>query len=128
MKIIYPLFLLITTTLLSLHSPTSEGPHGGVIKKSEGYYIEMKNNPDTSFFAYLLSKKLKTVSNKGISGEVKLFFPDSTALNVELKPIAGDAFTAKVVPGFYSCKITFNVFGKSVSAPFDKENQIVQKQ
>lgn len=126
-KIMYALFLLTILTLLSLVAPTSVGPHGGIVKKAEGFYIEMENNPDTTFFAYLLNKKLKTISNKGISGEVKFFFPDSTALNVELKPAPGNAFTAKPVPGFNSCKITFLVFGKSVSAPFEKESQTAQK-
>lgn len=129
-KIARTLFLLtaiVAIVLLSLDSPPTQGPHGGTVKKAGDFYIEMKNNPDTSFFAYLLNKKLKTVSNKGISAEVKLFFPDSTALDVPLKPVAGNAFTAKIIPGFSTCKITFLVFGKEVSALFDKETQIVQK-
>lgn len=126
-KIIHLLFLVTAITLLSLDFPELQGTHGGVVKKAEGFYIEMKNNPDTSFSVYLLNKKLRTVSNKGISGEVKFFFPDSTTLDVPLKPVAGNAFTARVIPGYYSCKITFHVFGKEVSAAFDRESQTAQK-
>lgn len=126
-KIMYALFLLALATLVSLGSTQAEGPHGGIVKKAEGYYIEMKNNPDTSFFAYLLSKKQKTISNQNISGEVQLFFPDSTTLDVKLTPIAGNGFTAKVLTGFYACKITFHVFEKEVSAQFEKQSQIVQR-
>ena len=125
--IAHAFFLLTVIFLISMTGSLPQGPHDGVLKKAEGFYIEMKNNPDTSFFAYLLNKKLKTISNKGISGEVKFFFPDSTVLNAELKPAARNAFTAKPVSGFYGCKITFVVFGKSVSALFEKENQTAQK-
>jgi len=126
-KITHALFLITITALLALDSPPSQGPHGGAIKKAEGYYVEMKNNPDTSFFAYLLTKKLKTVSNKDVTAEVKLFFPDSTATDVPLKAIAGNAFTGKIIPGFYACKITFHIYEKEVSAQFAKEDQVVQK-
>ena len=126
-KITYAVFLLTITALLALNSPPPQGPHGGIVKNAEGYYIEMKNNPDTSFVSYLLNKKLKTVSSKGISGEVKFFSPDSTTLNVQLKPGDKNAFTAKPPLGFYACKITFNVFGKSLSATFEKQNQTALK-
>jgi hypothetical protein len=87
----------------------------------------MKNEPDTSFSAYLLDKNLKTIGSKDISGEVKFFLADSTAIDVVLKPAAGNSFIAKVAPGFYACKITFHVSGKDVSASFEKQSQIVQK-
>lgn len=126
-KIMYVLSLITITTLLSMDRPTSEGPHGGTVKNADGYSIEMKNNPDTSFVAYLLTEKLKTIPNKGISGEVKFFFTDSTAMDVQLKPAAENSFTARITPGFYACKITFHVAGKDVSASFEKQNQIAEK-
>jgi hypothetical protein len=118
---------LTVTTLLSLNRPPAEGPHGGIVKSAEGYYIEMKNNPDTSFFAYLLDKKQMTISNKGVSGQVKFFFSDNTAMDVQLKPAAENSFTARITPGFYACKITFHVLGKDVSALFEKQNQIAEQ-
>lgn len=126
-KIIYTVLLFVSAGLLSLSIPPTQGPHGGMLKPAEGYFIEMKNVPDTSFFAYLLTKKLKTVSSKGISGEVKLFFPDSTALDVQLSPAPGNGFTGKMPPGFYGCKVTFHVLGKDVSATFEKQTQTAQK-
>jgi hypothetical protein len=87
----------------------------------------MKNIPDTAVYAYLLDAKMKTISNKGIRGEVRFFFSDSTNLDVRLDSTAGDAFRAKAIPGFYASKITFHFFGKDVSALFEKQEQIVQK-
>lgn len=119
-------FILGTVMFFSMDLPP-QGPHEGIVKKSEGYYIEMKNDPDTVILAYLLSGKMKTISNKGITGSVKLFFSDTTAFDVKLNPITGDAFRARVTPGFYGCKITFDVLGKEISARFEKQEQFVKK-
>ena len=121
------LLLLGITILFSMTMSSPEGPHGGIIKKAEDYHIEIKNSPDTLFFAYLLNKKLNPISNKGISGDARFFFPDSTVFNVRLEPIAEDAFKASTISGFYACKVNFNVFGKSVSAVFEKQQQIVRR-
>lgn len=127
-KIISALFSLACVLLLSLNAPPNQqGPNGGAIKTAEGYFIELKNNPDTTFVTYLLDKKLKTISNKGISGEVKFFFPDSTALDVPLRPVSGNGFAARIAPGFHACKVIFHVLEKDISASFLKEEQIVQK-
>lgn len=125
MTIKLTLLILTTMFLLGLDKSQTPGPHGGVIKSADKYYIEMKNIPDTTFLSYLLDKKMNTMSNKSISGEVKLYFQDSTVVNMDLIPIEGDAFTAKILPGFYSCKITFDISGKEVSAKFDMRTQLV---
>lgn len=125
---IYLLFLFGISASLSLHIPAEQGPHGGMLKAADEYFIEMKSTADTSLSAYLLTKKLKTVSSKGISAEAKFFFTDSTALDVRLKAdTLTDAFTARAAPGFYACKITFLVLGKEVSARFEKQSQIARE-
>ncbi len=103
-----------------------QGPHGGIVKKADNYFIEI-TNPDKFFFVYLLDKNSKTISNKGISADVKFFLPDSSIFNVQLKPSADDAFTGSGVPEFYACRVTFNVFGKSVSAKFENMASVAKK-
>ena len=122
------LFFPAAITLFALPvASLSEGPHGGILKSADEYYIEMKNNPDTSFYVYLLDNKLRTISNKDISGEVKLFFSDNTSMDVRLTPSVENSFTAVITPGFYACKIIFHVSGKDVSAPFEKQSQIADQ-
>ncbi|MBI2269124.1 MAG: hypothetical protein HYU69_02070 [Bacteroidetes bacterium] len=119
------LFLVIAI-FISMNAFDSQGPHGGRIEKAENYYIELKN-PGKDLYIYLLDGKLKTVNSKGISGEVRLFFRDSTTLNIQLKPTADSAFVAEAISDFYACDISFNVFGKTVSAKFDNPVQVVDK-
>lgn len=120
--------LLAAVTLTSLNVfQTSMGPHDGIVKKAENYNIEMKSSYG-NFYAYLLDEKCKPLSNKKIFCEVRFFYPDKTSADIQLKPFGSDGFTiASTVIEFYSCKITFNVLGKSVVAKFENENQIVER-
>jgi uncharacterized protein YxeA len=127
-KIIFLTLLLIALLFLigfEFYQP-SVGPHGGIVKLAENYNIEMKN-PYGNFYAYLLDKKLKPVSNKGISCEVKFFFADNTNMDAVLKPQGDDSFFTETTARYQSCRVTFNVFGKIVSAKFENENPMVQK-
>jgi len=105
---------------------SSYGPHGGLIKPAGNYQIEMKN-PFGNLYAYLLDKKSRTIPNKGISCKARYYFPDSTTTEIDLKPLGEDGFVTETTIRFYSCKITFNLFGKSVSAKFENETPIAQK-
>lgn len=122
--------LFLTAVLISfnfLESSSATGPHGGNVKSAGEYYIEMKHS-SFDFYAYLLDKKMKPISNKGISCEAKFVFSDSTLINVPLKPLGEDGFSTKSgAIAFSSCRIFFNVFGVYVSAEFENENPIVQE-
>jgi hypothetical protein len=118
--------LFVAISLISSKNSQEKGPHGGIVKKADNYFIEM-TNPGKFFFAYLLDKNSKTISNKGISGDVKFFLPDSSIFDVQLKPSADDAFTGEGIPGYSSCKITFNIFGRSISAKFENTLLIARK-
>lgn len=122
------LFILLASTLISLKIfQSTYGPHGGVVKPAGVYHIEMKN-PYGNLYAYLLEADSKPILNKGISCKARYYLPDSTSTEVDLKPFGDDGFTAETTIRFYICKITFDVFGKSVSAKFENENPIVQKE
>ncbi len=126
-KIIFLAFLYcLTIALVSWSKSSPNGPHGGSLKKSGNYFIEMKN-PDKLFYAYLLDKKLNTINNKNISGEVKFFMPDSTSFNVPLKAATDDGFTCESLPGSYASMVTFIIFGKSISARFENPALLVEK-
>jgi len=114
--------------LYSLNRNQSDlGPHGGKFKQADNFNIEMKES-FPNIYVYLLDQKLKPVKNEGIFCEIKFYFPDSTSTDLALKPFRDDGFileASKIV--FNSFKVTFNVFGKSVSAKFEKESILVRK-
>ena len=118
--------IMVTLNSLRIFQPIV-GPHGGIVKQAGAYSIEMKENyPD--FYAYLFVNNFKPVSNKGITCQARFILPDNTNIDVLLKPFGEDGFTAESGAfKFYSCRIYFNVFGKTVSAQFENENPIVQK-
>jgi len=125
-NMIFVILLFSTLGMISLVFSRPQSPHGGTLKKAGDYYIEMKN-ADRLFNAYLLTKKLKPINTKDIFGVVKFHLPDSTDIDIQLKPFAKDGFSCESPVGFYSCKITFNVVGTSVSAQFANPTQIVLK-
>lgn len=102
------------------------GPHGGELKSAENFLIELKEAfPD--LHCYLLDQKLLPVSNKGVLCEIRFFMPDETTVDINLKPFLNDGFILESNTIVYtSCRVTFNISGKSVSAKFDKENLIAR--
>lgn len=126
--IISLILLLLSIILIALnYSQTVIGPHDGIVKPAGEYNIEL-NSTYPAFFAYLLDKKNKPISNSRIICEAEFLFPDSTKISAPLKPMGEDGFALDSdVHKFYSCKISFYVFGKMVSAQFENENAIVKK-
>lgn len=128
MKIIlYLAAFLISGNLVSQDSPQLLGPNGGIVKKAGDYYIEVKNVPEMNFYAYLLDKELKIISNKNVSCNAEFFFPDSTSLKIQLRPAVVDAFLADVASGYDACEITFDIADTRVFARFINLSSIVQK-
>ena len=127
--ILFALPVIIAIILISQnYSNQIVGPHGGRLKQAENYNIEMKN-PYGEFYTYLLDKNLVPISNKskGISCEVNFFILDNMVSDFILEPKGEDAFFTKITMPYHSCRITFHVFGKKVSAKFESETLIVQK-
>lgn len=119
------LFILISLGTFSIASSSKqEDPKRGMIKEADGYYIEIKNT-NRNFNAYLLNSEKEPMSTKNIYAKAQFFFPDSTDLEIDLKPFNKVAFTCIPPPGYYGCKITFNIMGKSVSAKFPSQTPIV---
>ena len=121
------LVLLVSLGTFSIASSSKqEDTKRGMIKEADGYYIEMKST-NKSFNAYLLNTQKVPVRTNNITAKAQFFFPDSTDLEIDLKPFNEVAFTCVPPPGYYGCKITFNVMGKSVSANFPSQTTIVLK-
>jgi len=132
MKVIRNSFLLFLFmgSLFAVYSyrilQIQEGPHGGAVKRSGKYHIEMKNQED-AFYAFLLDDKMQPVKNEMVTGSVRLFYNDETSEEFKLKKFEEDGFvTESKVPDFISCKITFTVFGKHVWANFGNTPLIVK--
>jgi hypothetical protein len=102
-------------------------PHGGRVKPAGEYNIEMKN-VYPNLYTFLLDKNNKPISNKGIVCKAKFIFLDSTTLDIPLRPFEKDGFSGELnTLSFYSCRIYYDISGKSISANFETENQIVEK-
>jgi hypothetical protein len=129
-KILITIFLLfsISIFLFSLNFfQSSIGPHGGIVKEADEYNIEMKNIYP-NIYTFLLNKKNKPIVNKKISCEISFVLPNNTVINSQLKPFNEDGFVMESGGlNFSSCRIFFNVLGKTVSADFESENPIVEK-
>jgi hypothetical protein len=126
--IIIAFLILLALFLISINFIQSPyGPHGGKVKEAGEYNIEMKN-VYPNMYTVLLDKDYKPINNKGILCEIHFILPDNTKLNSQLKPFEEDGFTMELGGlNFSTCRVFFNVNGKSISAGFENENLIVQK-
>ena|ERR1700758_2649421 len=118
------ILFFITLTIFARIIAKPHGPHGGMVKKTGEYYIEMKN-ADRKIVTYLLDKKMNTISNKDVKGEARLFFSDSTTFDIPLKPSGEDEFTCSIPMDFYACKITFTAYNNLIFAKFDNPVKMV---
>lgn len=124
-KIIFLAFLYcILIAFVSWSKTQAKGPHGGILKKTQGYFIEI-NTPGKFIYAYLLDKKLKTINDKELVCEVKFSLPDSTSFNLKLKPTTDGGFMGDNLNGFNNCLITFTAFGNSISARYENASILV---
>lgn len=111
--------------LWGLQSDT--GPHGGIMKPAGiNHMIEM-NSADNTFYCWLLDKNAKPISNENITCEVKFFFADSSIVDSKAMPFGKDGFTIEHTGIFFSCQVTFNIQGKSISAKFESPGPIVKE-
>lgn len=117
-RIVFMAFLYcILIALVSWSKAQPKGPHGGVLKKTQNYFIEIKT-PGKFIYAYLLDKKLKTINDKEMSCNVNYSLPDSTGFNLKLKPSPDGGFMAENSNGFNGCLVTFATIGQSISARY----------
>jgi hypothetical protein len=122
----FVMLFFITVVVIAGVVGKTQGPHGGYLKKVGTSYIEMKT-VEKKLYAYLLDKKLKTVSNRDIVGEARFFFSDSSTTSVSLLPQTDNSFTCGVPGEFFACKITLRSGGHEISALFDNTVKVVKK-
>ncbi len=122
------LLLVITTAFISIDKfQVTTGPHGGRLQQAENFNIET-NTSNSEFYAYLLNKQYKPVSNKGVTCKIRFLFPDSTNIDVTLMPYKEDGFRIESsVAGYHSYWVIFHAFGKNISAKFENQIAIVQE-
>ena len=122
--------LLMTIPLISFnYIGKPSGPHGGIVKPAgdSNYTIELKNS-SPNLYAFLLDSKFKPINNKGIKCEGKFILADSTYTVIPFKPFWEDGFTMKLgTMRFNTCRVSFTVSGKTVSAMFENENLIANQ-
>ena len=122
------LLLVITTAFISMGKfQVTTGPHGGRLEQAEKFNIET-NASYSEFYAYLLDKQYKPVSNIGVTCKIRFLFPDSTNIEVSLKPYQEDGFRIESsVSGYHSYRVIFHAFGENISAKFENQITIVQQ-
>lgn len=126
--IIIVFLILLALFLISINFFQSPfGPHGGRVKTAGEYNIEMKN-VYPNIYTFLLDKDYKPIKNKEILCEIHFILPDNTKINSQLKPFEEDGFIMELGElNFSTCRVFFNVHGKSVSAGFENEKPIAKK-
>lgn len=121
------LFAIMNLLLLNT-SQVTIGPHGGKVKKAENFNIEKIQSPE-NLYTFLLDNNYKPISNKGVVGEVRFYYIDETTSDIPLIPFETEGFVVKMQENqYHSCRITFIISGKSISAKFDNESLIVSNQ
>lgn len=126
-KIVFLAFLYcILIALVSWNKAQAKGPHGGILKKTQNYFIEI-NTPGKFIYAYLLDKKLKTIDDKELACDLKILSPDNTTFNLKLKPTADGGFMGENLNGFNGSVITFTAFGKTISAKYENASVLVEE-
>ena len=122
------LFIVISTAFTSMDKfQVTTGPHGGRLQQVKNFNIEV-NTSYSELSAYLLDKQYKPISNKGVSCEIRFLFPDSTNLDVSLKPYKEDGFRIESsVSGYHSYRVIFHAFGENISAKFENQIAIVRE-
>jgi hypothetical protein len=109
-------------TLGSWHVNPKDGPHGGITKRADNYFIEVKTS-DKFVNAWLLDTQMKPIDNKDIACGAKFILADSTSLNVKLLPLDKDGFVTDNIPGCRAIKISFTLSSQTTVAEIF-ENQL----
>lgn len=122
-----PFLMAFVIYMISTYQ-SKKGPHGGTYKSVKNYNIEVKT-VYPFIYSYLLDEKLKPIRNKGIQCEALLLLPDNEGITVKLQPFRQDGFIMKTNTAVYdSFKITYHVFGQSISEVFENESFLAQKE
>ena len=110
------LLISLSLLLMAVQAQAQEsltGPHGGRIKKTQGYGIETLGC-DNYLEVYLFNEANEPIFNNGISGTVKFFY-DKKTTGTPLAPYGIDGFTCKIVSSDFShYDVTMNLLDRLV--------------
>lgn len=120
------IFFLLASSSLSTSQVKTETPHGGRIKASGYYRVEVVECYEYMEI-YLYEPGMLPVMNHGISGSVDFHYPGGVCLSSPLYPYGVDGFTAEIRQQCYSsCVVMLSGQGMGVSVLFsgsDENNQ-----
>lgn len=106
----------------STHEHKTPPHHGGQMKETGKYHIEMVSNlmykKDKLSF-YLFQKNLKPISNEEITGTITIEYKDGTTKTETLQKRGDDYFAGQLErTDAFSCTVKFTIKGKVISAVF----------
>lgn len=113
------LIFLISFSTFGTAQNTSTAPHGGQLKTSGYYRVEVV---DCSGYleVYLYELNMRPVSNYNMTGKVDFHYPDNTCVTSPLFPYGVDSFTAEPEHQLYkSCEVFIQGRSFSVQAKFE---------
>jgi hypothetical protein len=121
-------FLLLTglyTFLANAQEPVTPGPHGGVVKSTEGYCIEMSGRVGL-LSAFLLDPSWNPIDNSNMACEVRYLLSDGSEITHKLVPLGKEGFrTEEPMGNFVSCLITFELRSREVSVRFNNDQPLL---
>jgi hypothetical protein len=126
-KTLILMLLLTGSSVLYSQStePITPGPHGGTVKATEGYCIEMLS-PGGILNAFLLDKCWNPMDNKEMMCEVRYLFHDGKETTLKLVRLGKDGFRTEEAIGQYSsCLLTFELKSREVSVRFNNEEALL---
>lgn len=117
-KIIIALIVLVST-IKAQDTTNSINPHGGILKTIQNYKIEVVESYGC-VSVYVYDATLKSISNRGITGEILFVYDNDASLNAKLKPVGNDGFIAEVLnSNYYYYTVHLKIHGKIIKSKFD---------
>jgi hypothetical protein len=118
------LVLVISMATVSFsQSHSHKPPHGGTLRESGGYHIEMVSDASTVSF-YVMDASNKVLDDKTLSGEVVFENANKTGSKAALKKVDSGALQAELPKKdiFATCTANLMVRGKAVSVDFKNKS------
>lgn len=107
------------------HTQVHHPPHGGQMKESGRYHIEMVADlmlKEDQLSFYLFKGNLKPVIDDGVLGTITIEYKDSPTIKDTLQVKGNDRFVAQLATSQpFQCTVEFLIKGKIVSTVFNHQ-------
>ena len=113
--------LLFTAHFNALLQQQERGPHGGRMKQSGRFKIELLGCTG-HVEVYLLDNEGQAMSNYDIKGKVNFVFKNKTGPDIPLQAYGRDGFSANIPQSdFFNCIVTIEILSSPITATFECE-------